>query len=134
MALLRRRHLPPEIEGAFESFRVVVELVERAKTVLPEAMPSTRLPGRPLPDVLMEFESQLEAARLAMPAWRRPEVREEWIACGSGISDGLARAERLRLEAPDIGGFEGLIGVLGDLLATLEPFEVAASRFDALRV
>jgi hypothetical protein len=134
MALLRRRHLPPELECAFKSFRLVVALVERAKAVLPEAMPSTRFAGRPLPDVLMEFESQLGAARRAMPTWRRPEVDEEWIACSSGISDGLARAERLRLEAPDIGGFEGLIGVLGNLLATLEPFEVAASRFDALRV
>jgi hypothetical protein len=41
--------------------------------------------------------------------------------------------ERLRVEAPDPGGFEGLVGLLGDLLAPLEAFERAAERFRAVR-
>jgi hypothetical protein len=134
MRLLRRRRLPPELRDAFAAFGLVVELVERAKDALTGAVPTTRAAGRPLPDALSEFEEGLRQARDRMREWRRPEVEGAWLACASGIDEALASAERLRIEAPKIAGFEGVIGALDGLLAPLERFEEAFAAFRAARV
>jgi hypothetical protein len=133
MALLRRRRLPAELAAPFAAFRSVVRDVERAKSALTEAVPSTRYAGRPLPDVLAEFEASLADAAEGMDAWRRPEVDEAWLAASAGLDRARAFAERVRLEAPDPAGFEGVIGLLGNLLAPLEAFEAGAEAFGRLR-
>lgn len=112
----------------------MLEEVEPAKEALTEVMPTTRLPGRSLPDALAAFEEHLGRAAEAMPAWRRPELDEVWDACDRGVAEARARAERLRREAPDLGGFEGLIWAVGELMAPLEAFEAAERRFRDLRV
>ena len=134
MTIFRRKRLPPEFEAPYESFRRVLAEVEPAKDGLTEVMPTTRLPGRPLPDALREFEVRLERARVEMPAWRRPESEREWLACAEGIDEALALARRFREEAPDLGGFEGLIWAVEELMRPLEPFQAAAGRFRSLRV
>ncbi|HZD81066.1 MAG TPA: hypothetical protein VE646_13640 [Actinomycetota bacterium] len=131
--ILRRKRLPPELKERFEGFRAAVEPLEEAKAALPPAVPTTRLPGRPLAEVLLEYEVGLDRTAERMNAWRAPEVQGEWDACWAGLREARAMAERLRTQAPDLGGFEGLIGVLGDLLAPLEAFEIAAERFRSLR-
>lgn len=134
MRPLRRRRLPPELRDAFENFRIVVALVERAKDALTAAVPSTRTAGLPLPDALSEFEEDLRRARDRMNGWRRPEVEASWLACAAAIDEALASAERLRVEAPELAGFEGVIGALGGLLAPLDRFEEAFAAFRAARV
>jgi hypothetical protein len=131
--ILRRRRLPEHLQERSDAFWAVIEPLERGKAALPDAMPTTRLPGRPLAEVLLEFEEGLRAASAGMDGWRAPEVEAEWQACGAALERTLDVTERLRVEAPDPGGFEGLVGLLGDLLAPLEAFEHAASRFRALR-
>lgn len=131
--IFRRRRLPEHLAGPFAAFEALVPSLERAKAALTESVPGTRLPGRPLAETLLEFEEGLRAVGEGMAAWRAPEVEEAWSAAASGLREALALAERLRVEAPDPGGFEGLIGLIGDLLAPLEAFEAAAERFRALR-
>ncbi len=132
--ILRRRRLPEHLEAPFEAFGSAVEALEAGKAALPQAMPTTRLPGRPLAEVLLEFEEGLRAATAGMDGWRVPELEQEWLACDAALRRSLERAERLRVEAPDPGGFEGLVGLLSDLLDPLDAFERAAERFRALRV
>jgi hypothetical protein len=132
--ILRRRRLPPELADAFAAFGDVLAEVEPAKAALTEVMPTTRLPGRPLPDALAAFEDHLARAEDGMAAWRRPEVDAEWRACGEGVAAARERAERFRREAPDLGGFEGLIWAVEELLSPLEAFEAAERRFRDLRV
>ena len=134
MTLFHRKRLPPELEAPFETFERVLAEVEPAKEALTEAMPTTRLPGRPLPDALAEFEERLGRARDAMSGWRRNETEREWTACAAGIEQATARAVRLREHAPDLGGFEGLIWAVESLLDPLEPFRAAAERFRSLKV
>ena len=107
--------------------------LERAKAVLTESVPSTRLPGRPLAETLLGFEEGLHEVRDGMVRWRASEVEEVWERASSALDESLALAERLRLEAPEPRGFEQLIGTIGDLLAPLEAFQEAAERFRALR-
>ena len=130
---LRRRRRSPEIASALASFRAVSGEVDRARRALTEATPTTRVPGRPLPDVLLEFEDGLRAASKEMEAWRIGGVEDEWRACSAAIADALALAERLRIEAPPLVGYEALVGALGDLLATLDPFEDAAQALRSRR-
>jgi hypothetical protein len=132
--ILRRRRLPPTLEPVREAFGEVLDEVEPAKAALTEVMPTTRLPGRPLPDALAAFEERLVRAAEGMTAWRRPELDDVWRACDDGLAEARARAERFRREAPDLGGFEGLIWAVGELLAPLEAFEAAERRFRDLRV
>jgi hypothetical protein len=129
----RRKELPPALVPAKEAFDGVLDVVEPAKAGLAEAVPTSRLPGRPLVDALQGFEEGLRAARPLMPAWRRPEVEDVWAACEAGLGRSLERAARLREEAPDLGGFEGLLWTIQELLDPLDPFETAAERFAALR-
>lgn len=108
-------------------------MLERAKAALTESVPGTRLPGRPLGETLWEFETGLREVRAGMDGWRVPEVEGQWSAASAGLDDALELAERLRTEARAPVGFEGLIGVIGDLLAPLEAFEAAATRFRELQ-
>ena len=107
--------------------------LERAKAALTGSVPGTRLPGRPLAETLWEFETGLREVRARMDGWRAPEVEEQWSAASAGLDEALELAERLRTEARAPLGFEGLIGVIGDLLAPLEAFEASATRFRELQ-
>jgi hypothetical protein len=131
--LPRMRRLPVELRPVYSSFRSAFELVERASASLAQAVPSTRVAGRPLPDALAEFESALAETSDRMAAWRRPETESVWLPCRSAIATSRQLAERLRTEAPALAGFEGLIGAIAALLEPLEAFDDAARAFDSLR-
>ena len=131
--MLRRKRLPAPLRDAYRAFSAVMEDVDRAHAVLTEAAPSTRFAGRPLPDALVEFEDALRSAQSGMDAWRVPELEREWERCESGLAGSLELAERLRLEAPEIPGFETLIGTIDSLIAPLDAFVAAEERFPALR-
>lgn len=107
--------------------------LERAKAALTESVPGTRMPGRALAETLLEFEEGLRLVRGGMERWRAPEVEQAWLDASQGIDRALALAERVRTEAPEPNGFEALIGLIGELLAPLEPFSAAALRFRDLR-
>jgi hypothetical protein len=130
----RRKRLPTELVEPFAGFTSVLEQIEPAKAALTEVMPTTRMPGRPLPDALAEFEERLSRAAELMPSWRSPQVEDEWRACERGIGEAKARARRFREDPPELGGFEGLIWAVEELLHPLEPFQGAAERFRSLRV
>ena len=130
--IFRRKRLPPALQAPFAAFRSVLAEVEPAKAALTEVMPTTRMPGRSLPDALLEFEGGLTRGVELMPGWRAHEVESEWKACERGLADALDRAKRFREEAPELGGFEGLIWAVEELLGPLEPFAEAAERFREL--
>ena len=131
--ILRRKRLPPELDRPFAAFEVVVALVDRAKDSLTRVVPTTRLPGTPLAEAIHEFEELLERAVEAMPDWRVPAVESAWLSASAAVRTSLDRARRFREEAPELGGFEGLIWAIGELLDPLDAFEAAETRFRALR-
>jgi hypothetical protein len=131
--VFRRKRLPPEFDPALVCLRAVVAEVEAAKSAMTGTVPSTRWAGTPLADGILELEERLAAAQQLMPTWRRPELEAEWLACDAGIRESLERARRFREDPPEIGGFEGLIWAVDQLLAPLEAFEAAAERFRTLR-
>ncbi len=96
-------------------------------------VPSTRSPGTPLAEGILELEQRLATAQGLMPTWRHPDLEDEWLACDAGIRESLERARQLREDPPDLGGFEGLIWAVDQVLTPLEAFEAAAERFRTLR-
>lgn len=132
-SIFKRRKLPEELEGTLASLRDVVAQVEVAKDAMTGTVPSTRSAGTPLAEGILELEQRLTTAQVLMPAWRHPELDDEWLACDAGIRESLDRARRLREDPPELGGFEGLIWAVDQLLAPLEAFEAAAERFRTLR-
>jgi hypothetical protein len=131
--MLRRRRLPPDLVGSLDALRRVVDEVEAAKGAMTGTVPSTRSAGTPLAEGILELEQRLRAAQELMPAWRHPALEDEWLACDAGIRESLDRARRFREDPPELGGFEGLIWAVDQLLEPLEAFEAAAERFRTLR-
>jgi hypothetical protein len=129
----RRRRLPEHLEGPARAFGELLPPLGRAEAALTRSVPGTRLPGRPLAETLSEFEDGLREVRDGMDAWRSPDVEPEWEACSRGLDEALALADRVRTEGAQPEGFEGLIGLIGDLLAPLDAFERASTRFRELR-
>jgi hypothetical protein len=68
-----------------------------------------------------------------MPAWRRPELEDEWSACADGLAIALDRATQLLDDAYEASGFGSLVGLVEGLLDPLEPFSQAEDRFGSLR-
>ena len=131
--MFRRKRLSPELDAALAHLRVVVEQVEAAKQAMTGTVPSTRSAGTPLAEGILELEHRLAVAQELMPAWRHPDLEDEWRACDEGIRESLDRARQLREDTPELGGFEGLIWIVDRLLEPLEAFEAAADRFRTLR-
>lgn len=97
-----------------EPLERIRDRVERAKADLVEAVPSPRgLPGRALADALASFEEGLRDAAATR------DVPDGWRAA---IRESLDRAERLRLEAPQLD-YEGLVAALAELIAPLEALD-----------
>ena len=130
---LRRRRLPEHLEAPARAFDDLLPPLERARAALTGSVPGTRLPGRPLAETLSEFEDGLREVRDGMDAWRSSDVEPEWEACSRCLDEALALADRVRTEGVQPEGFEGLIGLIGDLLAPLDAFERASTRFRELR-
>ena len=134
MTIFRRKRLPPSSRRRTRRSSACSRKIEPAKEALTEVMPTTRLPGRPCPTRWPSSPSASSAlGRRCRPGDARRSERE-WLACAAGIDEALGRARRFREEAPDLGGFEGLIWAVEELLGPLEPFEAAAERFRSLRV
>jgi hypothetical protein len=131
--VLRRKRLSPELDAALVNLRAVVDELEAAKDAMTGTVPSTRSAGTPLAEGILELEQRLTTAQELMPTWRHPDVEAEWLACDAGIRESLERARSLREDPPELGGFEGLIWAVDQLLAPLEAFEAAAERFRTLR-
>jgi hypothetical protein len=131
--ILRRRRLPQHLEAPSRAFDELIPSLERARAALAGSVPGTRLPGRPLADTLSEFEEDLGTVRDLMDGWRAPEVEEAWLVASAGLDESLELARRIRTEGASPQGFEGLIGMIGDLLAPLGAFDEAAESFRALR-
>jgi hypothetical protein len=131
--MFRRKALPGGLVGSLDGLRAVVEELEAAKRALTGTVPSTRSAGTPLAEGILELERRLAAAQELMPAWWHPDLDAEWRACDDGIRESLDRARRLREQPPELGGFEGLIWAVDQLLEPLEAFEAAAERFRTLR-
>ena len=132
-SIFRRKKLPELLQGFLVSLRAVVAEVEAAKDAMTGTVPSTRSAGMPLAEGILELEQRLAAAQKLMPAWRHPDLEDEWLACDTAIRESLDRARRLREDPPELGGFEGLIWAVDHLLEPLEAFEAAADRFRTLR-
>ena len=132
-SVFRRKRLPDELQAPLESLRSVVMEIEGGKRAMTGTVPSTRSAGTPLAEGIHELEVRLAAASELMPLWRHSSLEVEWRACDEGIRESQDRARRLREDPPELGGFEGLIWAVDQLLAPLEAFEAAAERFRTLR-
>jgi hypothetical protein len=131
--MFRRKELPEELRPTYAGFARVLDELEPAKVAITDVLPSTRMPGRPLSDALDEYERRLAVASELMPAWRHPAVEAQWTACGRGLEAALVLTRRAREEAPEVIGFEGMLGLVEELLDPLDPFADAEERFRALR-
>jgi hypothetical protein len=132
-SFLRRKRLPDELHESLEGLRAVAVEIEVAKEAMTSTVPSTRSGGTPLAEGILELEQRLTAAQELMPAWRHPDLEDVWHSCDEGIRESLDRARRLREDPPELGGFEGLIWAVDQLLEPLEAFQAAAERFRTLR-
>lgn len=132
MAILRRRALPEHLVPVRAAFDGVLVHVEAAKGSATGAVPTGRAPGTPLAEALFGFRECILRARKAMPGWRADEVEDVWIRCSAGIDEALEACDALRMSTQEMS-FEGLLEAITELIAPLDPFEVADERFLELK-
>jgi hypothetical protein len=132
-SVFRRKRLPDQLQVPLGGLRAVAAEIEAGKRAMTGTVPSTRSAGTPLAEGILELEDRLTPAQTLMPAWRHPELEQEWRACDEGIRESMDRARRLREDPPELAGFEGLIWAVDQLLEPLEAFEAAADRLRTLR-
>ena len=120
----------PDLDAALADLRAVVEHVEAAKLAMTGTVPSTvgraRRSRRPSPSSRSGSRRAVDADPAAMnwtmngsPATRDPR--------GAGTRPAAPE------DPPELGGFEGLMRAVDQLLGPLEAFEAAAERFRTLR-
>ena len=129
----RRAELPAELRAPYVAFLAVLEELEPAKAAVVDAVPGSRLPGRPWRDAVTEYRDRVDRSTALMPEWRCPPLEEDWRACERGVTAALDRARGLLAAESDPVGFEGLLGTVERLIDPLEPFAEAEATFRALR-
>ena len=128
--IFRRRSRDPDLADAASAFAGVLEELEPAKAALAEAVPGTRLPGRPFSDALAAFVAGAGRAQTLMATWRRPSLEKEWAACSTGLERSLRLARAHPMDLPsEQAGFVGLVERIQAILDPLEPFEAADAAF-----
>jgi hypothetical protein len=120
----RRRRAERRLPDGFMSCLV---LMEEGKEQLLAAVPTARRRGLPPAEAVLGFELCLREAQAAMKSWRDDRLEAEWVACSEALEESLRRAQRLRMEAPDLE-FESLLAAVGDLIDPLDAFGAAAER------
>lgn len=133
MSPLRRGRVPEDLAEVIRAFEAIVPSVDRARSALTASVPNTRLPGRPLAESLLEYDDALHDLVAGMGAWRSPVVEDVWVRCDDALREATDLAEQVRIAASVPAGFEGLIGLIGGLLAPLDAFDDAAERLRELR-
>jgi hypothetical protein len=128
-----RRSLPPELEEPFAAFTRTLAVIGEAKDELTSVMPTTRAPGRPLPEAILAFESAIARVDPEMAGWNVPELEHAWASAREGIDRSCRRAAELRHDEADPQGFEGLIWAVSQVLDPLDALEEAVTRFRQLR-
>jgi hypothetical protein len=131
--IFRKKRLPDDLRPAHDAFERVLEVLEPAKVAITDVLPGTRMPGRPLHDALAAYQEGLEHASDLMPGWRHPDLEDVWRACEEGLGRALALTHRARDEGVEPVGFEGMLGLVEELLDPLDPFVQAEERFRRLR-
>jgi hypothetical protein len=81
-------------------------------------------PAKAFDDLLPPLERARAALTGSVPGTRLP---------GRPLAETLSEFEDVRTEGVQPERFEGLIGLIGDLLAPLDAFERASTRFRELR-
>jgi hypothetical protein len=131
--MFRRKRLPDDLAPAYDAFERVLAEIEPAKAGLTEAVPGSRVPGRPLEHALEAFVAGIDRADALMPAWRRPELERVWSASAEGLAAARSDAAAILAAASEPTGFGDLLGIVERLLDRLEPFADAEVRFAELR-
>ena len=84
-SVFRRKRLPDQLQVPLRGLRAVAAEIEAGKRAMTGTVPSTRSAGTPLAEGILELEDRLTTAQTLMPAWRHPELEQEWRACDEGI-------------------------------------------------
>src|SRR3989304_8647065 len=98
--MLGRKRLPRHLEAPLAELRVVIAILGQASDALTSCVPTSRLPGRSLPDGLAEFEEHLRKAVERMPGWRGPEVEVERLRGRGATGEGIGQAARPATPGP----------------------------------
>ncbi len=133
--VFRRKELRDDLRRALGGLRAVVAEVEAAKDAMTVdgAVDADAAERRSLKGSL-ELEEHLGRGQLGDAGVAASTAsRTNGSRATPGIVSRSGAPRQLREDPPELGGFEGLIWAVDQLLAPLEAFEAAAERFRTLR-
>ena len=123
MVIFRRRpELPADLHDAWWTFLDCAQAIEAGRRVLLGTLPTGRVEPAPVAVGADALQRSLEDVREWMPAWRLPEIEQDWADCVAGIDEAEAELVALRQVAAETGELEELLEAVGAVVAPLDSF------------
>lgn len=123
MSIFRRRpDLPADLHDAWWAFLDCAQAIEAGRRVLLGTLPTGRVEPAPVAVGADALQRSLEDVREWMPAWRLPEIEEDWADCVASIDEAEAELASLLEVAAETSELEELLEAVGAVVAPLDSF------------
>lgn len=123
MALFQRRpELPAHLHAAWGAFLDCAQAIEAGRRVLLGTLPTGRVEPAPIAVGVDALARALQDARGWMPAWKLPELADDWDDCAAGIDEAEANLAEVRQVAAETSELEDLLEAVGEVVAPLDAF------------
>lgn len=125
----RRPELPADLHEAWWTFLDCAQAIEAGRRVLLGTLPTGRVEPAPVAVGADALQRSLEDVREWMPAWRLPEIEEDWADCMAAIEEARGNLDEVLQVAVDTSELEELLEAVSEVIAPLDAFADAERAF-----
>lgn len=118
----RRPELPDDLHDAWWTFLDCAQAIEAGRRVLLGTLPTGRVEPAPVAVGVDALRQSLEDVRAWMPAWRLPQLAEDWDECAAAVDEAETQCDELLQVAADTDELEELLEAVGEVVAPLDAF------------
>jgi hypothetical protein len=123
MALFQRKpELPADLHDAWWAFLDCAQAIEAGRRVLLGTLPTGRVEPAPIGVGVDALRRSLEDVRAWMPAWRLPEVEDDWADCVAAVDEAEAHLPEVLQVAAATSELEELLEAVSEVVAPLDAF------------
>jgi len=118
----RRPELPTAHHDAWWAFLDCAQAIEAGRRVLLGTLPTGRVEPAPVGVGVDALRRSLEDVRAWMPAWRLPELEDDWQDCATAVDESDRELDTLPQVATDTDELEELLEAVTGVVAPLDAF------------
>jgi hypothetical protein len=128
-----RKHIPVELQPAWEAFRAQAVRVEQARSALLSCLPVGRVDPVPVPVGLDLVRDELRAVAAGLSEWRHDAIAVHWRACEAAVAEALAAVPEAHRVAASSTELEELLDAVSEVVEPLDAWAEAERAWLRLR-